>query len=437
MNDAKNLRKLLEQTNDKLSIFANRENLANSEFTIKDLYDLIRDFLSDKEKLKLFDYSHFIKLQNNIKSGIIRLVSDENILLQIITNDNIINGFKSYEIVNIMEKLSDIEKQQLLHNQEFIEKYKIANYELKDIISSLTDKSKTKILMDIDLIKNQLHLENFQITDLVNELSSENAKDKAIELYEFSNHYKINIIKTYSNSHKLDILLKENDFYKSDIINILQTLDIEPLCQFLREHKEFRSKNTISPYEITHKLDNEKQKEFIANLENINFTLNEKREILATLNPDIKQNIDTTNFAKEYKSALSIQTTECYIDLDLDRNLEDYRGLDKLMRICPEKYTEEQKAKFIQLCNICPNLEIISTLNETNNIGFISNSTEYKEAEEWIDSIINNLNPEYSKAQKLAVIDNAIGKKISYSPDFDTEVFNKQDCRALWKIISY
>lgn len=31
----------------------------------------------------------------------------------------------------------------------------------------------------------------------------------------------------------------------------------------------------------------------------------------------------------------------------------------------------------------------------------------------------------------MAVIDNAIGKKISYSPDFDTEVFNSADCRAL------
>ena len=67
---------------------------------------------------------------------------------------------------------------------------------------------------------------------------------------------------------------------------------------------------------------------------------------------------------------------------------------------------------------------------------FNSNVTEYKEAEEWINYIICKLNPEYSKAQKMAVIDNAIGKKISYSPDFDTEVFNSADCRALWKIIS-
>lgn len=36
----------------------------------------------------------------------------------------------------------------------------------------------------------------------------------------------------------------------------------------------------------------------------------------------------------------------------------------------------------------------------------------------------------------MAIIDNAIGQQISYSPDFDTEVFNIEACRALWKIIS-
>ena len=62
--------------------------------------------------------------------------------------------------------------------------------------------------------------------------------------------------------------------------------------------------------------------------------------------------------------------------------------------------------------------------------------SEYKKAEEWIDSVIDNLDMQYSKAQKMAIIDNAIGKKISYSPDFNTEVFNKRDNRALWKILS-
>ena len=104
------------------------------------------------------------------------------------------------------------------------------------------------------------------------------------------------------------------------------------------------------------------------------------------------------------------------------------------MRINPEEFTEEQRAQFMKLCEICPNLQVVSTLS--NSVEFVSTASEYKEAEEWISSIIDKLNPEYSQAQKMAIIDNEIGKKISYSPDFDTEVFDSANCRALWKIIS-
>lgn len=104
------------------------------------------------------------------------------------------------------------------------------------------------------------------------------------------------------------------------------------------------------------------------------------------------------------------------------------------MIINPEEFTEEQRTKFIKLCDICPNLKIVNTLHNTTE--YFSTIGEYKEAEEWISSIIDNLNPEYSKAQKLAIIDNAIGKKLSYSPDFGTEVFDSENCRSLWKIIS-
>lgn len=434
--NAQDLRRLLEQTDDRLKIFANSETLNKYELNAKEFFDLISDFLSDEEKLRLFDYSHFRQFDSWIKSRIIGLVSDEHIVLQMLNDDNIINGFESYQIVDIMKKINDSGKQQLLHNQDFMEKHQIAGYELEKIISSLTEDVRTEILLDKDLIKNKLHLEDFQVTKLVKRLSSEEAKDRAIGIYQFDDYQMMDILKTYGNSHKLDILMKKKDFNKFDIIETLQTLDVETLSQFLVEHKEFCSENDIHPYKIVLGLDMEEQKDFVTKLEHINLTLSEKREILVTLKANVKQSIDITNFSEEYKSALSIQTTEYggRIILDLERNLEDYRGLDNLISINPEEFTEEQRIKFIKLCDICPNLNVLSNINGTAT--YNSNATEYKEAEEWISSIIDNLNPEYSKAQKMAVIDNAIGKKISYSPNFDTEVFNNRDCRALWKIIS-
>lgn len=48
------------------------------------------------------------------------------------------------------------------------------------------------------------------------------------------------------------------------------------------------------------------------------------------------------------------------------------------------------------------------------------------------------MNPEWSDIQKVAFIDNTIGKKISYTPEFGTEACIKwsEKPRALWKIIS-
>ncbi len=433
--DAQDLRKSLEQTDDKLSIFANRETFKKYDLSIKEFFDLISDFLSDEEKLKLFDYSHFKNFNDRIKEGIIGLVSDEHILLKMISNDDITSNFSSYTIVDIIKEMSNSGKQQLLHNQDFIEKHKLDNYELRDIISSLTDEARTEVLMDVDLITNKLHLSDFQVSELVEGLSDEESKSKMLETYELSDYQKVDIIKTFSSSSKFRYIVEENDFNKYNKIEILKSLDIEALSEFFAEHKEFCIENDIHPYEIVFGLDNEKQNDFITNIENMNLTFNEKREILATLKVDVKQNIDTTNFPEEYKVALSMQTKEYTkrVVLDLERNLEDYRGLDNLMIVNPEEFTEEQRNKFIKLCNICPNLQVA---NNYNTIEFISTASEYIEAEKWINSIIDNLNPEYSKAQKLAVIDNAIGKKISYSPDFDTEVSNDEDCRTLWKIIS-
>lgn len=212
-------------------------------------------------------------------------------------------------------------------------------------------------------------------------------------------------------------------------------MDAQDLRGLLEQAKE----KNIHPYEVIRKLDTKEQKDCVANLDNLNLTLNEKREILATLKEDVKSSIDTTNFPEEYKSALNMQMKEYgrEITLDLEKNLEDYRGLDNLIRINPEEFTEEQRAKFIKVCDICPNIKVISNINYViGSFACTSTASEYKEAEEWINSIIDNLNPEYLKAQKMAIIDNAIGKKISYSPDFGTEVFNEEDCRALWKIIS-
>ena len=82
---------------------------------------------------------------------------------------------------------------------------------------------------------------------------------------------------------------------------------------------------------------------FVSSLEDMELTLNEKLEILAVLKPEVKQEIDTSNFPEKYKVALSMKTSQYIEDilerpidytdsaniiLDLERNPEDYRNFD-------------------------------------------------------------------------------------------------------------
>lgn len=116
--------------------------------------------------------------------------------------------------------------------------------------------------------------------------------------------------------------------------------------------------------------------------------------------------------------------------IDFKQNPNNYRDLDRLISINPKKLSEEEKERFLQICEICPEI------NVSDDIGLsYSTAEEYKNAEEWIATVLQGVNPEWSNIQKIAFVDNEIGKKISYSPDFDTEVSHQGHARALWKII--
>lgn len=334
-----------------------------------------------------------------------------------------------------LSKASDDKKSKVLHDQDFIEKNKLDSHDLKDIILSMSDEARIQILNEVDLI-NQ-HFSNSQITDLIESLPDDESKRKAMKNYSLVSYMQTKIIRSFNDKSKVDVLLESNEFNKFDITGIMQSMSVIWLIQFFRDHKDYLTKNNIRPYKIIKDLDSESQEEFLSQIEYIySLTLNEKREILATLDPELKESIDTSDLPEEYKIAISVNTNERNgrVILDYERDLEDYEGLDNLIRVNPEKFTEEQRSKFMRLCDICPDAEVVSTLYETFECA--SKASEYKKAEEWIESVLENIPEEYSKAQKLAVIDHAIGSKISYSPEYGTEVSDMEGSRALWKIIS-
>lgn len=157
----------------------------------------------------------------------------------------------------------------------------------------------------------------------------------------------------------------------------------------------------------------------------------EKRIIFATLPQEYKSEIDVSNLSPEYASAIALLSKDGTIRPNLvESNFETYRGMDKFIYINPMEISDAERDGFRKLCEVCPQMNISDNLELSH-----SSVSEYLHSEEWIEQLVQSLNPEWSNIEKIAFIDNAIGKRISYSPDFDTEISNAGDARALWKII--
>ena len=82
---------------------------------------------------------------------------------------------------------------------------------------------------------------------------------------------------------------------------------------------------------------------------------------------------------------------------------------------------------------MCPKIQIVSDI-----LGIFcgQNIESYVNAEKWIDSIIDTIDPNMSDVQKIYIIDEAIGKKISYSPVWGKENEDTIVVRQLWNVIN-
>lgn len=433
----KSFRELLEEANDKFSVFTDTELLDKYDLNIVELSDLITSFFSDEEKARLFDFPYFQNLESWVKRDIAKLITDEAVLLNLLNNENFTTSLPSYHLVNIVESLSSTSKLNLLRNESFIQNSAIDEYDISDIIASLDEADKLDILSDNDLVLNTFKLEPHNIRDILKTLLSDDKKLELAKLYSLEGLSLAPVISSLkSDEKKEDIIFNENTLDKTDIKDILVSFAPSNLIDFINYHKDFLHDNDIDVYEITRLLSPSSLEYILSHLSTINLNPDEIKKIFVTLNNDIKQKLDRKYVPADCIPTLTMEMSDfsTRLTVDFDRNLEDYRGLDNLIYVNPEHFTDEQKKRFLELCDICPNLTVINILNKS--VEFFSTPQEYKEGEAWIDSVLSSIPEDYSQAQKLALIDNAIGKRISYSPDFDTEVFDTSNARALWKIIS-
>lgn len=343
-----------------------------------------------------------------------------------------------YTIEKLIEVLNHTnDKLSIFLNSKTYREYKLSGWEYRELINQfLSEEEKVKILLDKNFITNVIKMDEWDIGSIIETLSSDQIKLKFINLYQLSIGIRFGIIRTFSQENRIKILLDNSNITRNLELDIIQSLDAKKIIDFFAKNRTFFMENNIHLFQVVIGLSPEKQKEIVELLlKDEELTLNEKKEVFAILSQEIKENIDRDGLPEEYAKAMSLKKAEqglSYIQIDFDRNMEDYKGLDNLIRIDPEQLTERQRQKFIELCGVCPRIVLINPV-----YGFsTATSSDYAKAEQWITLVLNKLKPEYSVAQKVAIIDNEIGKKISYTPDFDTEVFDRESSCNLFKVIA-
>ena len=224
--EKKELKEILEKSNNKLEILTDIEILKQYKYSTHDLYDLIANFLNDEEKLKLFDYSYFRQLDTLRKRRIIELISDEDILLKVLMKDNLLSDFKNYDIIKLVKKMDDTGKEKLLQTKEILEKYKFNTFEICNIIDSMNSQAKYKILSNKRLIHDTLNIKDYYIAQLVENLENEEYKNNLVDSYQFDTYIMTEIVKTFKDSSKEKILLESlNNNTNSFFINIFFKLN--------------------------------------------------------------------------------------------------------------------------------------------------------------------------------------------------------------------
>ena len=216
------LRELLSITDNRFSVFADKEILGKCEMTFMELFDIIDEFLNDEEKAKLFELSHFKNLKPTIRKNIAEKIKDDTIKLRLLLSEDFINGMESYNIESMVMSLGENGRIQILRDNDFWKSNNLSIHSRNKIVIGLSDIEKQKVLQDKKFATEEQQKKKWQIKDLVASLSDETTKKELIDFYEFQENETIDIFKTFSDNSKRDMLL--NKRYPFRATNSIKTL---------------------------------------------------------------------------------------------------------------------------------------------------------------------------------------------------------------------
>lgn len=428
----------LEKVEDKMAIFRDFELLKQYVVTVQDLIDAF-SYLDDNQKLEVMSQSYFQNLSQSAKSRAVMTITDNVVKRQILENTALLEDvFDQYNFCEFLMSTDDQTKKDVLNNLQLLNKFDLNGRHIRKIIISMSNEGKTNILSNTELIK-QLGLESFDLSDLIASLEDDEIKYQLSKDYELGEHETTQVIISLSDGKKKEIILEDKHGLRDwHIVDIISSLGIDKAIDFINNQQTFLQNKGIKPFEVIKKMPYEKQLEIAENIDKLNVPEAEKRRIFASLKNETKEAIDEERIDEKYRALLGMELSEDIksygrIIVNLNGDISQYQDLDELLSINALEMvkSDDDRKQLLKLCQICPDMDITDNLS----VG-MSTGQEYLTGETWVSSVLEGIHPEWTDIQKLAHIDTAIGKRISYSPEFGTEAEKTEDARALWRIIT-
>ena len=126
--DTKDLRKLLEKSENKFSVFADETIMSQYDGHIYDLMDLMNEFLETQQRANLFNVGYYKNLSVGDKlTVIINSIDNDDIKLKLIENPNFTVNLSRGDILYIIEKSSDNLKLKIIKQEYSMQIHEIGN----------------------------------------------------------------------------------------------------------------------------------------------------------------------------------------------------------------------------------------------------------------------------------------------------------------------
>ncbi len=366
---------LLEKSDDKYAILTSYETFAKCTFPEEEFLDLMKQYLTNEQKVELFKSLFFAKrvaeiqhpedhritfreYRNSVRESISLLASvdDTKMMMDVLTDESLEKTLFSGEMGAIFDCLSDEEKERIFRNQAIMQS---GRFDVVSLLKHISEEKRKDLLLESSYLLEKLKVRLFSLVPMVQNIQGDEFINSFLERYTLDSYQISELLMQYSTEKKKDVLLSNSfELSSSEKTKLLSSFEVDALISFLNEHPDFIESSSMKEFLITSTFEQEKAKEFFSKIESLKLDDTKKKMMIAAIPEEVKSKLNREMLPSELQGAFdlilkrnmeSAFIPSYFLQVDLTGDLEKYKGLDEYLFINGEKVLSEEREKLLEL----------------------------------------------------------------------------------------